>query len=82
MAKENTQAENGFTFPIWAMFFMSGLAAIVVGASFEVIKRYPLPISVEPYLDFGGGAVWGLIAGAISGLVLGFLTDDCHFRRK
>lgn len=82
MAKEKTQAENGFTLPIWAMVFMSLLAAALVGASFEVIKFYPLPVSVEPYLNFSGGAVWGLIAGAISGFVLGFLTDDSHFRRK
>lgn len=80
-AKENTQKENGFSLPIWAMFFMAGLSAIIVGASFEVIKFYPLPQSVEPYLNFGGGAIWGLIIGAISGLVIGFLTDDSHFRK-
>jgi len=80
-AKENTQKENSATLPIWAMFFMAGLGAIVVGASFEVIKFYPQPQSVEPYLNFGGGAVWGLIVGGISGLVIGFLTDDSHFRK-
>ncbi len=80
-ANENTQKENGFSFPIWAMFLMAGLGAIVVGASFEVIKFYPQPQSVEPYLNFGGGAIWGAIIGAISGLVIGFLTDDSNFQK-
>ncbi len=80
-AKENTQKENGLTLPIWAMFLMAGLGAIVVGASFEVIKFYPQPQSVEPYLNFGGGAIWGAIIGAISGLVIGFLTDDSRFQK-
>ncbi len=81
-AKEKTQTESGFIFPVWAMFFMAGLAAVVVGASFEVIKFYPLPVSVEPYMGFTGGAIWGLICGAVTGLVIGFLTDDSHFRNK
>lgn len=79
-AKDNSQKENGFSFPIWAMIFMAGLGAVISGASFEVIKVYPLPVSVEPYLNFGGGAVWGAIIGGVTGLVIAHLTDDNHFK--
>ncbi len=80
-AKDNSQKESGFSLPIWAMVLMAGLGAVLSGASFEVIKHYPQPQSVEPYLNFGGGAVWGLIIGAVTGLVIGFLTDDSHFKK-
>ncbi|MDX2105681.1 MAG: hypothetical protein SFY67_04690 [Candidatus Melainabacteria bacterium] len=80
-AKENSQKGNSFTFPIWAMLLMAGLGAVLSGASFEVIKVYPLPQSVEPYLNFGGGAIWGVIIGGVTGFVIGHLTDDSHFTK-
>ncbi len=48
-------------------------------SSFEVIKHWPLPVSVAPYFGWKMGALWGLVVGAVSGLVLGFCTDDSHF---
>ncbi|MBN9395093.1 MAG: hypothetical protein J0H83_07605 [Candidatus Melainabacteria bacterium] len=70
------------TIAIPALVLMAVLTAIISGASFEVIKVWPLPASVVPGLSLGGGIIWGLIVGAISGLVLGFCTDDIHFTPK
>jgi len=65
--------------PIATMLMFAILGALVVGASFAVIRHWPLPVSVTPYMGFSGGFWWGLIVGAISGLVLGFLADENHF---
>ena len=70
---------EGLSMPIAAAMLMALLGALVVGASFVVIKFCPLPVSVAPVMGFGGGACWGAVVGAISGLVLGFLTDEKHF---
>ncbi|MEZ4537903.1 MAG: hypothetical protein R3D26_23340 [Cyanobacteriota/Melainabacteria group bacterium] len=66
-------------FPTQTMMVMAVLGAILTGASFEIINVWPKPISVVPYYDFWGGAMWGLCVGAITGLVLGYLTDETHF---
>ncbi|MBK9143810.1 MAG: hypothetical protein IPM23_15005 [Candidatus Melainabacteria bacterium] len=78
MAKKEQQ-DSGLSFPVTAMMVLAVLGAVVSGASFEIIKHWPLPVSVDPYFGFAGGAVWGAIVGAISGLALGFLTDERHF---
>ncbi len=75
----STKKNAGTSFPIAAMFIISIISALVVAGSFEVIKVWPLPVSVVPMFAWRGGIAWGLIVGAISGLVLGFLTDDKHF---
>jgi len=75
----NNAVKSGSTFPVAAMIVIAILAAIVSGASFVVIKHWPLPVSVAPYFGFKTGAIWGLVVGAISGLVLGFCTDDSNF---
>lgn len=71
--------KKGTNLPLLAMFWTALFSAVIVCFSFEVIKVWPLPQSVDPY--FGGftGAAWGLVVGAIAGLVLGYLTDDSHF---
>jgi ABC-type phosphate/phosphonate transport system permease subunit len=81
MAKKTETKSHGLTLPIAAMLLMAALGAIVVSGSFEIIKYWPLPQSVEPYYDWKAGAVWGGVAGAFFGFVLGFLTDDNHFKR-
>ena len=58
------------------MVVIALIAAVVSGASFEVIKHWPLPVSVAPVFGFKMGGLWGLVVGAVSGLVLGFCTDD------
>jgi hypothetical protein len=78
MGTSNT-TKSGSSFPVWSMIFIALIAAVVSGASFVVIKYWPIPISIAPYFGFKMGALWGLIAGAVSGLVLGFCTDDIHF---
>ena len=77
MAKKSDK--NCCSLPVAAMFFMAVVSALIVGASFEVIKYWPVPVSVVPYFGFKGGAMWGLVAGGLAGLILGFLTDDSHF---
>ncbi|MBA3995142.1 MAG: hypothetical protein C0469_16610 [Cyanobacteria bacterium DS2.3.42] len=74
--------KTGSSFPLVASFYMALTGAVVVGFSFEVIKYYPLPASVDPYFDGFTGAAWGAIVGAITGLVLGYLTDDNHFQES
>jgi ABC-type uncharacterized transport system permease subunit len=75
------QDQGEFPLPLAAMMVMGILGAIVVGASFEVIKVWPLPASVAPYFGWKWGAVWGLVVGCIHGFVLGYLTDDRHFSK-
>ncbi len=81
MAKK-TGTPNPLEFPIYAMVTMAILGFIVVGASFEVIKVWPQPQSVEPVCDWLSGGMWGLVGGGFFGFVLGFLTDDSHFPRE
>jgi hypothetical protein len=75
--KEAKTVEIGL--PSAAMVVIGLISALVSGASFFVIRYWPLPVSVAPYFGFTGGALWGLVVGAVSGLVLGFLTDESHF---
>jgi len=82
MANKTDTKTHGLTLPIAAMLLMAFLGAIVVAGSFEIIKFWPQPQSVEPYFGPGVGAVWGGVAGAVFGFVLGFLTDDNHFKRN
>ncbi|MBZ0188661.1 MAG: hypothetical protein K8F91_20615 [Candidatus Obscuribacterales bacterium] len=71
--------DSGMNFPINAMLVMAVLGALVSGFSFEIIKYWPLPVSVEPYFGFEIGWIWGATVGAVTGLVLGYLTDERHF---
>jgi hypothetical protein len=77
--KEKTRSDEGMGLPSAAMVAIALISALVTGGSFEVIKYWPLPVSVVPYFGFQGGVLWGLVVGAVSGLVLGFCTDDSHF---
>ncbi|MBU6451405.1 MAG: hypothetical protein KGS72_06485 [Cyanobacteria bacterium REEB67] len=79
MADSSITQKSGSSFPVAAMIVIALVAAVVAGASFEVIKYWPLPVSVAPYFGFKIGAFWGLAVGAVSGLVLGYCTDDSHF---
>lgn len=79
MAKQKETKSHGLTLPIAAMLVMSVLGALVVSGSFEVIKYWPLPQSVEPYYDWVAGLVWGAVGGGLFGFILGYLTDDNHF---
>lgn len=79
MAKKTNDTSPSL--PIAGMVIMGILSAVVIGASFDVIRVWPQPQSVEPYFGFEVGAWWGLIVGAVVGLVIGFLTDDKHFQQ-
>ncbi|MFA6212273.1 MAG: hypothetical protein WCT03_27565 [Candidatus Obscuribacterales bacterium] len=74
-----TKKATGSSLPIAAMFVIGIISALVVAGSFEVIKVWPLPSSVVPMFGWKGGLAWGLVVGAVSGLVIGFVTDDSHF---
>lgn len=67
-------------FPTQTMFIMAIAGALLSGGSFWIINYWPKPVSVVPYFGFWEGAIWGLCAGAVVGLVIGYLTDDDHFQ--
>ncbi|HEY9756510.1 MAG TPA: hypothetical protein V6C97_15185 [Oculatellaceae cyanobacterium] len=77
MSKQTSN--SGPNLPISACIVMALLTGLVSGASFEVIKYWPLPVSVVPALDFTQGFLWGVVVGGVSGLVLGFVTDDNNY---
>ncbi|MDZ4835426.1 MAG: hypothetical protein SGJ27_16735 [Candidatus Melainabacteria bacterium] len=81
MASKTEIKVNRLHFPVMAMIVMAILSAVVVGGSFEVIKYWPQPQSVDPVCDWLTGGIWGFVAGGFFGFVLGFLTDDSHFPR-
>jgi len=62
-----------------AMAVIGLISAVVVAGSFYVISYWPLPVSVAPLLTPNEGFAWGLVAGGVVGLVIGWLTDDKHF---
>jgi hypothetical protein len=73
------KTDTGLSMPILGMCSMSLATGFVVALSFMVIRVWPQPASVAPY--FGGriGLIWGLVVGALFGLILGYLVDDAHF---
>ena len=79
MDKKQNQEGEVFSMPVWGTLIIGTLAGLVSGASFVIIKHWPLPVSVTPYFGFQEGFLWGAVIGGVSGLVLGFLTDDKHF---
>jgi len=76
---KKTESNGTVGLPSAAMVAIGLVSALVSGASFWIINYWPLPVSVVPYFGFQGGALWGLVVGAVSGLVLGFCTDESHF---
>ncbi len=80
MTPKKVEKKSGANLPLSASAIMAAAGALIVGFSFEVIKYYPLPASVAPYFDGWTGAAWGAVVGAISGLVLGYLTNDDYFQ--
>jgi hypothetical protein len=77
----SNQSSNsgGPNLPIAACIAMALATGLVSGASFEIIKVWPLPVSVVPALDFSQGFLWGVVVGGISGLIIGFVTDDNNY---
>jgi sterol desaturase/sphingolipid hydroxylase (fatty acid hydroxylase superfamily) len=76
------QHQNKLSTALLGALLVGLLSALVVGFSFEVIKYWPLPASVAPTLGFQEGLWWGAIAGGLTGLVLGFLTDESRFQHR
>ncbi|HEY9790890.1 MAG TPA: hypothetical protein V6D22_10855 [Candidatus Obscuribacterales bacterium] len=78
----NTQKSTGLPRPILSMIVFAVVGAILVGASFNVIIYWPLPVAVAPYFEdslFATGAAWGFICGGFIGWLIGWLTDERHF---
>jgi hypothetical protein len=78
MATQQAQA-TGMPMPLAGAILVGIAGALLTGTSFWFITIWPLPVSVEPMMDFQGGLVWGGVVGAICGLVLGFIVDEKHF---
>ncbi|MBX9724158.1 MAG: hypothetical protein K2X81_22310 [Candidatus Obscuribacterales bacterium] len=78
MAKKESKPE-GMSLPIIGMLLLGVLGAVITAAQCEVIKYWPLPVSIAPY--FGGevGFWWGLVVGAVVGLFVGFISDEKHY---
>jgi thiamine transporter ThiT len=79
MNSELSSNKNDLPTPVLAAVVVGILSALVVGYSFVVIKYWPQPASVIPALSFVEALWWGAIVGALTGFILGFLTDDKHF---
>ncbi len=79
MPKKEVAKSVEMGLPSAAMVVIGLASALVSGFSFFIIRYWPLPVSVAPYFGFRQGALWGLVVGAVCGLVLGYLTDDSHF---
>jgi hypothetical protein len=79
MSSKTQNSGDGVSLPIFGCLTMGLLTGLVSGFSFEIIKYWPQPVSVVPALDFGQGFLFGAVIGAVSGLVIGFVTDDNHF---
>ena len=78
-AKNKVVQDQPAGLPTYGMIVIGTISAVVVGLSFVVINYWPLPVSVAPYGGFREGALWGLVVGGVTGLVLGYCTDDTHF---
>jgi hypothetical protein len=76
---ENKKACSAVSMPIQGMLLVGSLGGLVTAAGLEVVKYWPLPVSVDPYFGPGTGFVWGVVVGGITGLVIGYLTDERHF---
>ncbi len=79
MDKKQTKEGEVLSLPVLGTVIIGTITGLVSGASFTIIKHWPLPASVAPVFGFEGGFVWGAVIGGVSGLILGFLTDDQHF---
>ena len=79
MPPTQIQNDEAISMPIIGMLLVGISSAIVVAASFVMIRYWPLPVSIAPY--FGGrvGLVWGAVAGSLIGLCLGYLVDEKNF---
>lgn len=79
----NDKVKNGsgsaLGLPVAACIAMALVTGLVSGGSFWVIQYWPLPVSVAPALTFPEGFLWGVVVGGVSGLILGFVTDDAHY---
>ena len=82
MSDPNTTKSSGIPYPIQTMIVVGLLSGVIVGLSFVFVPVIPLPQATVPMFDFKGGFIWGLVCGGITGLVMGFLTDDKHFPIK
>lgn len=77
MAKKDTKDE--VSMPVAGMVVVGVGGALVTSASCEAIKYWPLPVSVTPYFGWQEGLAWGLVVGALVGLVIGYLMDEKYF---
>lgn len=78
MAKKDSKPQE-MSLPVIGMLLMSVAAALIVAGQCEVIKYWPLPVSVAPYFGGDVGFWWGLLAGGAVGLFVGFISDEKHY---
>jgi hypothetical protein len=74
-----TSNDEAISMPLLGMLVVGISSAIVVAASFVMIRYWPLPVSIAPYFGGRAGLVWGAVAGSLIGLCLGFLVDEKNF---
>jgi ABC-type xylose transport system permease subunit len=75
--KESTEMSS----PVMGMCVMGLTGAVVVALQVAVVPYWPQPASVEPVFGWETGLWWGLIAGALVGLYIGFIIDEKHYDR-
>lgn len=80
--KIQRQKPSGMSNPVFAMIVMAIVSGLLVGAAFQVIVWWPLPLGVAPYFEdslFPTGFAWGFIVGGFFGWLIGYMTDESHF---
>lgn len=65
--------------PVIGMCVMGIAGAIIVALQVAVVPYWPQPASVAPVFGWETGFWWGLIAGALVGLYLGFVLDEKNY---
>ena len=82
MADNGKKNSNGGSTALTGMLVFAVTGALLVGGSFWIITRWPLPVAVAPYFEdslFQTGAIWGFIVGGFVGWIIGWLTDESRF---
>lgn len=75
----NKEPAAQMSMPIIGMLVMGILSAIIVSLQVAVVPYWPQPASVAPNFGWETGFWWGLVAGGLVGLYIGFILDEKNY---